>query len=367
MRRFLVLPLALLAAVAALAPAASVAAPRPLVGAIHEHTGYSDGAVGTRPADAFAAGRAQGLDFMASTEHAEILSFPGTLGEDCLSAQILGCVLADTVEPANALRKWAAIGEQAAAASQPGAFTAIRGFEWTSDRSGHLGVLFSANTTSAYLDGGNLDVNAFWRWFATQGEALGIFNHPGDKGLGEWDPAFNWKDFTYNSGADERMIGLETFNGGSEYLKYYDRALERGWHVGAIGGEDVHTKDWGVASKPKTVVLADDNSAPGIKAALAARRFYATRRAGISLSFTIDGAPMGSRLTRKAGAPLLFQASATPGGVVELIGPGGAVLADSGGSLYASRAATNTYYYLRVRHGDTVVAVSSPIWIATGS
>lgn len=153
-------------------------------------------------------------------------------------------------------------------------------------------------------------------------------------------------------------------DGDCEYLKYYDRALERGWHVGAIGGEDTHDTSWAQADKPKTVVLADDRTEGGIRSALAGRRFYAIRRAGLSLSFTVDGAPMGAQLRRRAGTSLRIRATSAPGAVVELIGPGGAVLASGKRALTLRRPASNTYCYVRVREGDgAVVAVSSPVWI----
>lgn len=357
--------------------------PRELVGAIHEHSGYSDGSVGSRPADYYAAGRANGLDFVAGTEHAEILPFPGTLGEECLSEKVLGCLLADTVEPLNALRKWPAIAEQAAAASDA-TFTGLRGFEWTSDRSGHLGVLFSQHTTSAYLDGGNLTVDAFWSWFgrpAAQGggaDALGIFNHPGDKKLDESDPAYDWEDFRRVPAADARMVGLEVFNDGTQYDTrgpeggFYARALDRGWHVGAIGAEDVHDRDWATPDKPKTVLLAERNDPAGIRAALEGRRFYAVRRTGTKLSLTVDGAAMGSRLRRAAGSPLRVAASTSaPGATLELVTSGGRVVATGDdGTLDVSRAATadERWYYVRARTGDVVHAVSSPVWVtATGA
>ena len=47
------------------------------------------------------------------------------------------CVLADPVNPADSFRKCEAAQEQAAAATGA-SFAAFRGFEWTSDRFGHI-------------------------------------------------------------------------------------------------------------------------------------------------------------------------------------------------------------------------------------
>lgn len=355
-----------------------------LVGAIHEHSGYSDGKPGTRPADYYAAGRANGLDYVIGTEHAENLPFPGTLNEGCLSPAVAGCVVADSVEPSNALRKWGAAAEQATAASDA-AFTGLRGFEWTSDRSGHLGVLFSRNTTLAYADGGNVTVDAFWSWFTRPasagggGDALAIFNHPGSKGLDESDPAYNWEDFAHEPAADARMIGMEVFNGGGDDGSdgppegWYARALDRGWHVGAVGAEDSHDDGWARPDRPKTVIDAASRAPADIRAALLARRFYATAQHGLRMTFTVDGAPMGSRLRRAAGSPLQVRATATaPGTTIELLTSGGKVVATgAGGRLVARRGASSgeRWYVARVKDaGGKVVAWSSPVWVtATGS
>ena len=55
------------------------------IGAMHEHSGYSDGEIGTTPADYYAAGKALGLDFMAGSEHSDNANLPLTANTDCLS------------------------------------------------------------------------------------------------------------------------------------------------------------------------------------------------------------------------------------------------------------------------------------------
>src|SRR5688572_11047112 len=112
-------------------------------GAIHEHSGYSAGVPGSTPSDYYAAGAAAGLDFLGSAEHSDSEDVPLVFSEDCLAVpDIAGCVIADPDSPANSFRKWEATDEQAKAATTPD-FTAFRGFEWTSDRFGHINVYFS--------------------------------------------------------------------------------------------------------------------------------------------------------------------------------------------------------------------------------
>src|SRR5262249_21085511 len=133
------------------------------------------------------------------------------------------CAVADQVNPADSFRKWDATAEQAKQVmdEHPG-FSAFRGFEWSSNRFGHISVYYSTNWTGAYQDGGFVDMDTFWSWFtrpASLGggsDGLGVFNHPGAKSI-DGVPGLNWNDFEYVPAADERMVGIETFNDKQEY------------------------------------------------------------------------------------------------------------------------------------------------------
>src|SRR5262245_418414 len=140
---------ALLALTGAAGPAAAHApSAQWLVGSLHEHSAYSDGWPGSRPYDYYASGRNHGLDFMGGSDHSDTLGIPASASGYCLdqsnplAVTQPGCLMADTVNPSDSFRKWDATEEQAAAASSP-SFTAFRGFEWTSDRFGHINVYFS--------------------------------------------------------------------------------------------------------------------------------------------------------------------------------------------------------------------------------
>jgi hypothetical protein len=387
-----------LVAIALSAPSAA-SAQEPLQsfeGPIHEHTAYSDGEPGTRPADAFAAVRERGSDFMASTEHSDTFNLPIVTNTKCLGPVIAQCAVADQNTPANSLRKWEAIREQADAATDSG-FAGIRGFEWTNDRHGHLNVLFSRNFTNAKHDGGYLSMDFFWNWFTTPPEqgggadGLGTFNHPGRRELGELVPGgfispftpesevegSDWSAFAHVAAADARMVGLELFNG-SDYgdadeihaAGSYGEALDKGWHVGAIGAEDAHDTSWGLPSDHKTVILAPELSRDALREAMVARRFYAVRRAGIRMSFTVNGQQMGTRMTAAPGDPLLVEATSdAPGATLELVTSGGAVVATGTATLATERAASaaERWYFVRVRDAEgQSVAYSSPIWVEGG-
>lgn len=231
----------------ALVPAQGAAATPPLEleGALHEHSGYSDGWPGSTPRDYFAAGRREGLDFMGSGEHSDNADVPVVLSDLCAEAPPK-CLNADPVDPADALRKWDATAEQAAAATRDG-YSAFRGFEWSSDRFGHINVYGSSEDVNAKVDGGYADMDAFYGWLTRPAELGGgsdgvaTFNHPGAKHLSTDDPSNNWDDFRHVPAVDPQMVGIEVFNDRTDYGSvgagskgdpppegWYGRALDRG-------------------------------------------------------------------------------------------------------------------------------------------
>jgi hypothetical protein len=388
---------------------ASGAKPTPLnhfVGSLHEHSGYSDGWPGTRPSDYFASAKGFGLDFLGSGEHSDNADIPATFSDGCADPSLTAkCAGGDDEEPLNSVRKWEATLEQARAATDEN-FTGFRGFEWTSDRFGHINVYFSKNDTNAKIDGGYAGtMDTFWNWFRTPPEldggsdGLATFNHPDGKRLIEkevqrvepsfHDPATNWNDFAYVPEADDRMVGIEVYNDEDEFgttrgpgAGFYVHALDKGWHLGAVGAEDLHGKpepdrepadnQWGHPLLPKTVIIAPDRSEASLRAAMHARRFYATRfNQGLRIEFTVDRAMMGSRLVRPGGRSLLIEASTNqPGLTLEIVTSGGKVVASGTTSLRSMVRASSSdrYYFLRVIDPNVFdsrryVAYSSPVWV----
>jgi hypothetical protein len=385
-------PLALLALLLGLA-IPGCTPDRHLIGALHEHSGYSDGYPGSRPADYFAAARdPHHLNFLGSGEHSSNADLPMTLNEECVNPLVAPqCLIADQVNPLDSLRKWDATLEQANAATDPAKdFVGFRGFEWTSDRMGHINVYFSKEDSKPEEDGGSVAIERFYRWLARTGsDGVATFNHPGDKSLcGQLgceetsDPAFNWEDFRYFPWVDGQMVGIEVFNGGSDFGSapghhappegWYSYALDKGWHVGAIGAEDKgHRRgdDWGGPSYAKTVVLAPKNTAAAIKNALKERHYYAVLDNQLRLEFSVDAAGMGARIQRAAGRSLpilaMVSGSSTPL-TLELVTSGGRVVATAtGDKLTTTRAVSGgeRWYFLRVRRSGQPVAYSSPIWV----
>ncbi len=300
-------------------------------GALHEHTAYSDGAANTKPSDVFSRVKSKGLDFAISTDHSDNMGLPVpvTVADEpqfCVTSP-LSCVLSDPQDPVSNFMKWDATLDQAQKMSSSG-FTAMRGYEWTSDRFGHANILFSRNYINPKTGPGYaITMDSLWAWFLAPAnfgggnDGLLVFNHPGredalhgplteiksaipvntlaspiasglsELGLGghaahsvltsEGDPAYAFNDFAYVPTADYRVVGIEVFGKGDEYdtdgkkgswLAY---ALDKGWYLAPAGSEDHHDRSWGESNLPKTVLIARTRKPEDLREAMTARRMYA--------------------------------------------------------------------------------------------
>ncbi|MBA4151596.1 MAG: PKD domain-containing protein, partial [Acinetobacter sp.] len=383
-------------------------------GSWHNHTAYSDGAPFTRPADVFRQVKERGFDFATTTDHSDNARLPIALPDSsCIEGNPLGCLLSDPERLTDNFRKWGATFEQAKAETTSN-FTALRGFEWTSDRFGHANVLFSRNVVNAKTGPGYLvSMDLFWQWFMYPARLGGgndgilVFNHPGREdaihgpleSIGLGDPAYTFNDFRYIPGADYRVVGVEVFGKGDEYDtegmggSWLGYALDKGWYLAPFGSEDHHDRDWGSARLPKTVAIARTRSSEDIQEALLARRVYAVAQNfnDVRLDFFAEHSgqksPMGSRVnTANNKVSLQYSVGTRPGKVnplskgvvVELMSSTAnndvqysPLLSNTAnqGSFEVTNTDNNEWYFLRVRNRDDnkVVAVSAPIWLRQGS
>jgi len=196
-------------------------------GDLHNHTSYSDG-VGT-PADAYLSAKANGLDFLAVTDH--------------------DFMLTET--------EWQTILQSAQAASVNGQFIGLRGFEFTHD-DGHLNVFDTTNYVQ--FDNPRYDtLSEFYNWLLSQPTAIAQFNHP--------QRGFNFNNFSYNRAADHRIFLRELTTPEQFFL-----SLTNGWHVGNLMNSDTHQATWGCC--PLMGVIAPNLTQADILAALRARRTF---------------------------------------------------------------------------------------------
>lgn len=367
-----------------------------LIGAVHEHSGFSDGTIGTTPQDYYEAGRNLGLNFMLGSEHSDGLVLPITFDEGCISEQLADClILPSTDNPGGSITKWGFTKTLAANASTD-TFTAVRGFEWTSDRFGHANIFFSENQLDAKTtDGYAGSMEGLWLWFrldASLGggnDGLLVFNHPGREDAVNSnipDPGFTFNDFAFRAEVADRVVGVEAFGksndaydveNGAPTEGWYARALDRGWKVGPTGSEDEHGTQWAQPERAKTVLLAEENSLDGIKQAMLNRRMYALAQHhnDIRMTFTADGLVMGSSYAPPEGTLVQLLGNITQafpdGGRLELVSNGGEIVAQSNSRSISHTVgvdAVERWYYQRLLDDQGMpVAYSSPVWLKAGN
>ena len=305
---------------------------------LHNHTLYSDG--DGDPALAFESMRAAGLDAAALTDHSTVSKALQDVGTPC---ELGGCGLVGIDE-----ERWQKTRELADANDEDAAFTAIRGFEWSSPTLGHMNVWFSetwidplstnGNTTGEGLGqflhqtpgagpviSGPLDaavralptqgtgMRGMYDWLSSDpgrpvlgggNDAIAGFNHPGRE-VGR----FGY--FAYDARVADRIVSMEIFNRGEDYLfEGVDESsvspltdcLDKGWRVGLAGVTDEHGTDWGYPDgKGRTGLYVTELSRRGVREAMEARRFFSTRLRGLRFGATANGVPMGSTLPHRSG------------------------------------------------------------------
>ncbi|MGH2806090.1 MAG: DUF3604 domain-containing protein [Actinomycetota bacterium] len=311
---------------------------------LHNHTLQSDGA--GDPAAAFASMRSAGLDIAALTDHTTLgLTDPPGLSSCSECAALLGV---DETE-------WQRTRELADAAQEDGAFTAIRGFEWSSPSMGHVNVWFSerwvdplhtAGGTSGegagqFMHGESdgrfpqefslaLDtvvrtlpttgssMSLFYRWLDSDphdpvfpGGLDGIagFNHPGRE-VGR----FGY--FKFEPRLRDRLVSVEVFNRREDYIfegtdegaqSPINECLNAGWRVGLLGVTDEHGTDWGYPDgKGRTGLWVKSLDRAGVREAMEARRFFSTRLRGLRVDASANGVQMGGTLAHGSG-PVEFK------------------------------------------------------------
>jgi hypothetical protein len=327
-------------------------------GQLHSHTIISDGS-GT-PAQAYRYARdTAGLDFFSISDHDY---WPGDLTQN----------------------DWATIKNAANSYNEDGVFTTFWGFEWTSDiasdhagllNKGHITVINSDDYCIAWWESTN-DMNELAAWLDAR-DVVAFFNHPGQYGT-----TFDG----FNSNYTDKIVGMELWNRSEDYysndgyypgdggLSYYDEALARGWYVGASGSQDNHGTDWGTMNEWRMAVLANANTRASIYDAIKNRRFYSTRDKNLALSFTFNGAQMGSKI---AGGNLNVAINASDGNgevfsKIELVKNGAVIGTWTPGITNpnlttAVIGAPGDTFYVRLYQGGDWEAISSPIFIISAA
>ena len=333
-------------------------------GQIHSHSNYSDGA-GTCE-EAFAHARTvDNLDFLAVTDHSNSLD-NASEGD-----------ITKNVDKA-ATDEWT-MGHTLAKQYSTSDFTCMYGYEMTwSNGLGHMNTFntpgFQSRTQTAYSTFSTALEN-YYRALEKVPDSISMFNHPGST-FGDF------QDFAYYTEERDNLITLlevgngEGAVGSSGYFpsyEYYQRALDKGWHVAPTNNQDNHKGLWGDANTARSVVLADSNTEDAIYDAMRNYRVYATEDNDLSVYYTLNGYIMGTILeagylgdTAQVKVDLKDPTDAIK--TVQVIANGGIVVAEK--SVNAKEASVEfsfdnnySYYYVRVVEDDKDIAVTAPVWV----
>jgi hypothetical protein len=192
---------------------------------------------------------------------------------------------------------WVATLEQAAAATDAN-FVALRGYEHSENDGpggkGHLNVINSAEYLNALAPG--MTLPKFYQWLqrvpsAGDGPVVAVFNHPSAKQYNDWADR--------DDGVTDIITMLEVIN--SNKAKHYAgfiAALDKGWKVSPVCGNDNHGFYGITRHAARTFVLATSRTKAAILDAMKHRRTYAALDQNIQCRYTVNGAIMGSTLDR---------------------------------------------------------------------
>jgi hypothetical protein len=327
-------------------------------GDLHTHTAYSDAWEGA-PADAYAAAKAAGADFMATTDHAHYI-----VGDP-----------------------WAATIAQADAATTS-TFVAIPAYEYWMPSSGECNVYGTANMPPSLILNANGQSNpgnrakswdaiaALYDWLIApaQAGAVAQYNHP----------HYMTKDFQeYDGRSAARDVGmgmLEIDNGGTIAEDSFLLALDKGWHVMPSCNSDTHNPDWISGYEFRTVLLAPSLTRADLLDAMRNQRGYATEDKNLRVSYTLNGQVMGSTLAAPGSSYAAAIHIEDPDGaadaitLVEIVSDGGAVVASTAPNTavvdWTPTLASSTarYFYVRVTTasnssgGPGLTAWTAPVW-----
>ena len=330
-------------------------------GDLHAHTSYSDGARGSTPADAYAAGQAAGADFMALTDH------QGSLTPE---------EWADTLA--------------AAASHTSDTFVAMPAYEYWVTGVGEINVFNAANwpkyptgkgadkANSGHHENRWLSLPETYDWLAGEEGAVGQWNHPtAYAGVS----SENFVGFADRTAPRDGGMGLiEVFND-VVYESSYVLALDAGWHVMPSASSDTHNPDWISGSDVRTVLLAPDLTPAALYGAMSAGRGYATLDKNLRVEFTVNGMAMGSVLGGSATTYSVRVEVKDPDAdaadvitQVDIVSDNGAVVASlpaNGNVVEWSKTLTSTtahYYYARVSTASGPdglpgpTAWTAPVW-----
>jgi hypothetical protein len=228
------------------------------------------------PAEHFALAKKNGYEFYTTTDHSQEAAFNPVTTDN---------------------KNWVAT-KKAATDATASNFVALAGFEYSENNGpggkGHLNVINSADYLNALAKG--IDLPFLYNWLKTAkpnggGPVVASFNHPGAHQYNDWD--YRDPEIT------EIITMLEVINSNNRI--HYDafiHALDKGWKVSPVCGNDNHGFYGLTHQTSRTFVLATEKSKPAILDAMKHRRTYASLEGNIQCRYSVNGAIMGSTLDK---------------------------------------------------------------------
>ena len=228
------------------------------------------------PSAHFAEAKADGYDFYVTTDHSQEAGFN---------------------PPSPSSPDWIAAHKEASAATDKN-FVAISGYEHSENNGpvgkGHLNIINSASYLNALKPG--VDIPYLYKWLDTvssfgNGPVVASFNHPG---------AHQYDDWAYRDPKVTNIITmLEVINSNSHiHYQGFVNALDAGWKVSPVCGNDNHGLNGIRVQKSRTFVLATSKTKAAILDAMKNRRTYASLDNNIQCKYSVNGMVMGSTLNK---------------------------------------------------------------------
>lgn len=226
------------------------------------------------PSAHYALAKSTGYDFYAVTDHSQEPAFYPTNPNN--TAWLATKKAADETTDAN--------------------FVALRGSEFSENNGprgkGHFNVFNTAIYLNALQKG--IDLPYFYKWLETvpandEGAVVASFNHPAP------DQYDNWEYRTPGATDIITMLEVINSNNGIHYSAFVN-ALDKGWKVSPVCGNDNHGILAITTHTSRTFVLATAKTKPAILDAMKNRRTYASLENNIQCNYTVNGKIMGSTL-----------------------------------------------------------------------
>ena len=228
------------------------------------------------PGEHYALAKANGYDFYVTSDHSQEVAFNPV----------------SSTNPA-----WTSTKREASEATDSH-FVALAGYEHSENNgpggTGHLNVINSADYLNAMAKG--VDLPKLYQWLKNakpngNGSVVATFNHPGTHSYGDW--GHRDEEIT------EIITMFEVINSNTRlHACPFVTALDKGWKVSPVCGNDNHGF-WGIVNHTsRTGVLATNKTKVAILDAMKNRRTYATLDCNLESRYSVNGAIMGSTLDR---------------------------------------------------------------------